>query len=433
MKRVFALLLALCMLVALTACGASGSFGVESIDGVTRVSAQNAGEGSSATGYVLVETGQMLEIQADLRENSVMRVELVPLEGDAQAVCAEEIRASGTQSFTVPAGEYTLLVSAQKGTTGSMTIRAVGWSRAGYFAYEDSGMLSITWMEDMGEPGWYVGVMVDELMGGWSFAQEGDTLRGNLYGWDDSAEPLMATVTEEGENGVRLTLDSGESWLFTPMELPQATIFVNVNVEGWGCIDHAEGEEPPVIDPDYPFQSAVINLAEPAVYTLVAWPEPGNVFVKWTKNGEDFSTEPQITLLLDESADYIAVFEEDPDWHSPLEPYFGEYQSGRAHATVDSLDAETVIITIEWGSSAWELARWVLFVPVDFDTMSGEYSGCPKIIVVYDNAGELVSEEYEYEDGSGSIVFHEDGSFTWHEDQSPYEMDMLFEPVAPEG
>ena len=32
-----------------------------------------------------------------------------------------------------------------------------------------------------------------------------------------------------------------------------------------------------------------------------------------------------------------------------------------------------------------------------------------------------------YEDGTGTIVFGEDGSFTWHEDQSEYGTDMVFE------
>ena len=40
-------------------------------------------------------------------------------------------------------------------------------------------------------------------------------------------------------------------------------------------------------------------------------PEEGNVFVKWTKNGEDYATEPVITVQLDESADFVAVFEEE--------------------------------------------------------------------------------------------------------------------------
>ena len=35
------------------------------------------------------------------------------------------------------------------------------------------------------------------------------------------------------------------------------------------------------IDEEYPYQSAVINLAEPTTYTLLAWPEAGWQFVKW--------------------------------------------------------------------------------------------------------------------------------------------------------
>ena len=95
------------------------------------------------------------------------------------------------------------------------------------------------------------------------------------------------------------------------MNLPDATIFVSVNTEGLGNIDYAEGEAVPEVDPDYPYQSAQINLAEPATYTLLAWTTEGYHFVKWTRNGEEFSTEAQITLLLDESADFVAVFEAD--------------------------------------------------------------------------------------------------------------------------
>ena len=36
-------------------------------------------------------------------------------------------------------------------------------------------------------------------------------------------------------------------------------------------------------------------------------------------------------------------------------------------------------------------------------------------------------EEPEYEDGTGTITFHDDGTFTWHEDQSAYGVDMEFE------
>ena len=185
------------------------------------------------------------------------------------------------------------------------------WTRTGYFADENENLISITLMEDEENPGWYVGCMLGDVMAGDILPQEGNTLHGKLVGMEEDAEPFMVTVTEEGEDGVMLEIEGGETYHLLPYEMPEATIFVSVNVDGWGNIDYAEGEEAPEFDAEYPFQSAQINLAEPAVYTLAAWPDEGWHFVKWTKNGEDFSEDAEITVNLDESADFIAVFEED--------------------------------------------------------------------------------------------------------------------------
>ncbi|HAJ65781.1 MAG TPA: hypothetical protein DCM61_04270, partial [Clostridiales bacterium] len=166
---------------------------------------------------------------------------------------------------------------------------------------------------------------------------------------------------------------------------------------------------------------------EPAVHTFLAAPEAGNLFVKWTKNGEDFSTEPQITLLLDESAEYLAVFEEDPNWQNPVMNFVGEYQCDRAHALVECFGYDEAFITIEWGSSAWELTRWIIVGKLDTDTLTISYSGASKANLVYDDQGEVKSEESVYDDGTGTIAFHDDGTFTWHEDQSESGEDLVFE------
>ena len=302
------------------------------------------------------------------------------------------------------------------------------WTRQGYFTDEDGNMLSVTLMEDVVDPGWYVGVMLGDFWGGNTLAQEGGTLRGNIVPDYEEGE-VIVTVSEEGEDGLLLTVEGGGTYHFTPTEMEEASVVVNINTEGWGNIDYAEGEEAPDIHTEYPFQSAYIGLAEPATYTFLAWPQAGNVFVKWLKNGEDFSTEPQITVLLDESADYVAVFEEDPGWQNPVMNFVGNYQCDRARALVECFGNDEAWITIEWAGSAWELARWDIVGRLDTDTLTVEYSGCTKSIVVYDDNGEVVSQEPEYEGGTGTVVFHDDGTFTWHEDQSEYGADMLFEWV----
>ena len=150
---------------------------------------------------------------------------------------------------------------------------------------------------------------IEDAWGG-TVPLEGNTLHGTIPA-GGSKDDLTVTVSEEGEDGLLLVVEGGETYHFTPMDIPDATIFVTINTEGFGgMIDYAEGEKAPEIDPEMPFQSAQINLAEPATYTFIAAGEEGHAFVKWMKNGKDFSTEPVITVVLDETADFVAVFED---------------------------------------------------------------------------------------------------------------------------
>ena len=353
----------------------------------------------------------------------------------------------GRDTYLIPVGEDAyLMLSAESGDGDAIFARirtergfnhpSAVWTREGYYEDGDGHILTVTRMDDVVDPGWYVGCMlgtefIDDSWGG-MLPEVGDALQGALPS-SGSREALAVTVTEEGETGLLLVTEGGESYHFLPVELPEATVIININTEGRGMIAYAEGEETPEIDPEWPYQSAYIGLDGPKTHTFAAAPEAGSVFVKWTKNGEDFSTEPVVTLLLDESADFVAVFEEDPDWQNPVMNFIGEYRCDRAHATVECLGADEAWITIEWGGSATELARWDIVGRLDLDTLTIQYSGVSKMIVTSDENGDVVSQEPEYEDGSGAIVFHDDGTFTWHEDQSAYGNDMVFEWVPVTG
>ena len=320
-----------------------------------------------------------------------------------------------------------LFALAACGETKPAEPEIIEWTRQGTYEDESGNHLIVNLSETEGYEGWAVSLMLDGEAVGWITHQEGNALRGNLNGWDENLDPFNVTITEEGEDGLKVEVEGGETYHFTPMDVPKATIVATVNVEGMGHVAYAEGEEAPEIDPEFPAQSVYIGLAEPAVHTFLAAPEAGNLFVKWTKNGEDFSTEPQITLLLDESAEYLAVFEEDPNWQNPVMNFVGEYQCDRAHALVECFGYDEAFITIEWGSSAWELTRWIIVGKLDTDTLAISYSGASKANLVYDDQGEVKSEESVYDDGTGTIAFHDDGTFTWHEDQSESGEDLVFE------
>ena len=64
-----------------------------------------------------------------------------------------------------------------------------------------------------------------------------------------------------------------------------------------------------ILKEDYPTQSVAENVAQPTTYIIKAKPDEGYKFVKWTKNGEDFSTESEIKVEVSEDVEYIAVFD----------------------------------------------------------------------------------------------------------------------------
>lgn len=184
------------------------------------------------------------------------------------------------------------------------------WTRQGTYEDGNENYLMVSPSDNEDYPGWSVMFMVGGEMHGWFIQQDGETLHGNLTSEYEDADDFIVTISEEGEDGLLLTTEAGETYHFKPMDVPEATIIVHVNTEGIGSIGYAEGEEAPEFDPEYPYQSAQINLAEPTTYTFLATSyEEGWKFVKWTKDGADYSTDAQITLELAESADYIAVFE----------------------------------------------------------------------------------------------------------------------------
>lgn len=304
------------------------------------------------------------------------------------------------------------------------------WTRDGYYTDEEEHLLSVTWMEDLDVPGWYVGCMLgkdamEDSYGG-TLQKEGKTLKGSLPSSSEQ-DPITVTISEEGETGLLLSIEGGEEYHFKKMENAEASIIVSINTEGWGSIAYEQGETEPEIDPEYPFQSAQINLNESSTYTFLAAPQTGSLFVKWTKNGEDYSTEPQITVLLEESADYIAVFEEDPDWQNPSEIYAGQYKSDSVTAMIDPYYPDSIWVVIEKAGSDSQAEQWIVVGKPDPETQTITYSDCTKWNRVYDENGDLKTEEMEYDNGSGTIVFGDDGTFTWHDDQAEDETDMVFE------
>lgn len=86
-------------------------------------------------------------------------------------------------------------------------------------------------------------------------------------------------------------------------------VLVRINTDGMGRIAYEAGDDVLEFDDEFPTQSAFTHLEPGAQITIHAKADPDWKFVKWTKDGADFSTEESITVTADADVEYRAVFE----------------------------------------------------------------------------------------------------------------------------
>lgn len=198
------------------------------------------------------------------------------------------------------------------GSSGSSDSSDFTWTREGTFADENKNYLLITKPNDGEHDGqWAVSVLLaNGEVHGWFLEQKGETLAGNLNSEiDDEDVDYVVTISEEGEKGLMMEVEGGETYHFIEQETPDYIGLLKINTEGVGRIAYGKEGETVEFDDEFPTQSVAENVAEPTKYVIKAKPDEGYKFVKWTKNGEDFSTEPEITVEVSEDVEYIAVFD----------------------------------------------------------------------------------------------------------------------------
>lgn len=188
------------------------------------------------------------------------------------------------------------------------------WTREGTFTDENNNVLIIVKPsgDEEHEDQWAVSVILGEEVHGWFLDQKGETLAGNLNSEvDDTDTDYVVTISEEGDDDVMMEVEGGETYHFTKVDTPDPIGVLKVNTEGLGTIAVGPEGEDVEFEEDFPNQSTVINVLEPTTYVIRAKADDGYKFVKWTKDGEDFSEEPEITVKVDGTVEYIAVFEEE--------------------------------------------------------------------------------------------------------------------------
>ncbi len=129
-------------------------------------------------------------------------------------------------------------------------------------------------------------------------------------------DPPVTPTTESTENGAQdpagnVTEDQPKTDPTLSEEDLKKCFAVVITVEGRGQIASSEISKKLVFDVENPTEEIRLNVFDTARYTIAAKPYEGAKFVKWLKNGEDYSTDSAITMQFTEDTRLIAVFEDE--------------------------------------------------------------------------------------------------------------------------
>lgn len=122
------------------------------------------------------------------------------------------------------------------------------------------------------------------------------------------------------------------------------------------------------------------------------------------------------------------------DGQNPVMNFVGDYVCGRADIFITATDEENganAIVT--WGGSAAENSSWVMSGTFDAETLQFEYHDCVRTNYVYNEDGEVESQEEVYTGGHGFMTITEGDPLTlvWQDDQENAAEGMVFEYVGP--
>ena len=126
---------------------------------------------------------------------------------------------------------------------------------------------------------------------------------------------------------------------------------------------------------------------------------------------------------------------EDSEGQNPAMNFVGDYVCDRATIHIEATDGVNGMkADVVWGGSAFEAAEWVMSGTFDPETLQFEYHDCIKTEYVYEENGDVKSQEEIYTGGHGYMHFT-DGKelgLTWQEDQEHVADGMEFKYLTAE-
>jgi len=104
---------------------------------------------------------------------------------------------------------------------------------------------------------------------------------------------------------------------------------------------------------------------------------------------------------------------------NPIMNFVGTYGNGRGTMLVEADGNEGAKVSVRWASSAFEHSEWTMTGSFDVETLTISYNDCVKKTFTFADESDPGTEEVDYENGTGTITFHdgENLTLTWQDDQ----------------
>lgn len=91
--------------------------------------------------------------------------------------------------------------------------------------------------------------------------------------------------------------------------MPENSIRLRLNTDGLGQVAHATVGEEIKFEEEFKVQSEVDTYEEPTKVKIAAKAEDGWKFVKWTKDGIEYSKDAIVEVEITADMEFVAVFE----------------------------------------------------------------------------------------------------------------------------
>ena len=161
------------------------------------------------------------------------------------------------------------------------------------------------------------------------------------------------------------------------------------------------------------------------ILTLVIISALAISFSACSKTAENTQSKPAKT-----TEEYVDSEEFEPD--NPVVKYVGKYDNGEYYITVEAMDDNEAKFTVDRPMTERTSEGFVFSGTFDKETLSVNYSDSTKSLFDYDTDGTVSDEEIEYKNGSGKIIFHDDSTLEWIDENEAENLsgNTIFKPAA---